>query len=251
MKTAIVTGASSGIGLQITRMLLRKEWTVYALSRSRSFPAGATKNLIRVPCDLLDTAAMTACVQDILTNVSGLDLLVNCAGIGVFGPHEQAKPEALSNMLRLNLEVPILLCRLTLRALKSSKGKIINISSVTAEKDSVFGCAYAGSKSGLSRFSTSLFEEVRKSGVGVTVVAPDLTRTAFYDSLDFAPDEDARAAILPEQVADAVAYIIESPDHLVVSEITLRPQINRIRRKPVEKGHGSDPSDRSGDHGSD
>ncbi|MBN1891760.1 MAG: SDR family oxidoreductase [Clostridiales bacterium] len=251
MKTAIVTGSSSGIGLQITRMLLQKEWTVYALSRSRPVPTGSTENLIHVPCDLLDTAAMTACVQDILTKAPALDLLVNCAGIGVFGPHEQANPESLSKMLRLNLEVPILLCQLTLRALKASKGKIINISSVTAEKDSVFGCAYSASKAGLSRFSTSLFEEVRKSGVGVTVVAPDLTRTAFYDSLDFVPDEDARAAILPEQIADAVAYIIESPDHLVVSEITMRPQINRIRRKPVKNGRDSDPSGKPLHHGSD
>lgn len=235
MKTAIVTGASSGIGLAITRMLLIKGWTVYAPARREFILPEVSGHLIRVPCDLLDTIAMRETIQTILAEAPELDLLINCAGIGVFGPHEQLKPEDLSDMLRLNLEVPILLCRLTLRALKASKGIIINISSVTAEKDSVFGCAYAASKAGLSRFSTSLFEEVRKYGVGVTVLQPDLTRTPFYDSLDFEPDTDAAAALLPEQIADAVSYILDAPDHLVVGEMTIRPQINRIRRKLAEK----------------
>jgi hypothetical protein len=241
MKTAIVTGASSGIGLAITRMLLTKGWTVYAPARREFTLPEASGRLIRIPCDLLDTIALRRVIQTILEESPGLDLLINCAGIGVFGPHEQLKPEELSDMLRLNLEVPILLCRLTLRALKASKGKIINISSVTAEKDSVFGCAYAASKAGLSRFSTSLFEEVRKSGVGVTVIAPDLTRTPFYDALDFEPDADSAAALLPGQIAEAVSYILNAPENLVVSEMTIRPQINRIRRKPAEKPDKTNP----------
>ncbi len=242
MKTAIVTGASSGIGLAITHMLLEKGWTVFAPARREFTLPEASGRLIRIPCDLLDAIALRDAIQTILEEAPAIDLLINCAGIGVFGPHEQLKPEDLSEMLRLNLEVPILLCRLTLRALKASTGKIINISSVTAEKDSVFGCAYAASKAGLSRFSTSLFEEVRKFGVGVTVIQPDLTRTPFYDSLDFEPDTDAATALLPEQIADAVAYILESPVNVVVGEMTIRPQINRIRRKLTEKRNNPGPS---------
>ena len=230
-KTALVTGASSGIGLAITRMLLLKGWAVYALARRECTLPEDSGRLIRVSCDLLDPKALRYAVDKILDEAPALDLLVNCAGIGLFGPHEQLPPEDLSAMLRLNLEVPILLCRLTLRALKASKGKIINISSVTAEKDSVFGCAYAGSKAGLTKFSKSLFEEIRKSGVGVSVIQPDLTRTEFFESIDFEPDADPAAALLPEQVADAVGYILDAPENLVVEELTLRPQINRIRRK--------------------
>ena len=244
-KIALVTGASSGIGLAITRMLLLKGWSVYALARREfTLPEGSGR-LIRVHCDLLDPKALRSAVDKILDEAPALDLLVNCAGIGLFGPHEQLKPEDLSEMLRLNLEVPILLCRLTLRALKASKGKIINISSITAEKDSVFGCAYAGSKAGLSKFSKSLLEEVRKSGVGVSVIQPDLTRTEFYESLDFEPDADPAAALLPGQVADAVVYILDAPENLVVEELTLRPQINRIRRKntgTTQRGKSVPPS---------
>ncbi len=230
-KTALVTGASSGIGLAITRMLLTKGWTVYALARREFSLPPESGRLRSVPCDLLDAKALCAAVDRVLSEAPAINLLVNCAGVGLFGPHEQLKPEKLSEMLRLNLEVPIILCRLTLRALKDSKGKIINISSVTAEKDSVFGCAYAASKAGLTKFSKSLQEEVRKSGVGVSVIQPDLTRTAFYESLDFEPDADPAAALLPEQVSDAVAYILDAPENLIVEELTLRPQINRIRRK--------------------
>jgi hypothetical protein len=120
-----------------------------------------------------------------------------------------------------------------------ARAKSINISSVTADKDSVFGCAYAATKAGLSHFSDSLFEEVRKSGVGVTVIQPDLTRTEFYDHLDFEPDPDPWAAIWPEQVADHVAYVIDTPDNMSVGKITLRPQINKIRRKTGDAGKAS------------
>jgi hypothetical protein len=232
MKTAIVTGASSGIGLEITRTLLHMDYKVYGLSRKEIPLPDSGSTLIPVECDLLETKKLQASVVAILDAEPTLDLLVNCAGTGLFGPHEQLNSEALSRMLRLNLEVPVLLCRLTLRALKASRGKIINISSITAEKDSTHACAYAASKAGLSHFSKSLFEEVRKYGVGVTVIQPDMTRTPFYDSLDFEPGIEAGAAILPEQVADAVRYILESSGNLVVSEVSLRPQLGRILRKP-------------------
>ncbi len=245
MKTAIVTGASSGIGLEITRTLLSMDYKVYGLSR-KAIPLPDSGALIRVKCDLLEVKKLNAVVSGILDAEPTLDLLVNCAGTGIFGPHEQLDPEELSRMLRLNLEVPVLLCRLTLRSLKASRGKIINISSITAEKDSTHGCAYAASKAGLSHFSKSLFEEVRKYGVGVTVIQPDMTRTPFYDTLDFEPGIEDGAAILPEQVADAVRYILESSGNLVVSEISLRPQLGRILRKPVpgkDIRGGSDSSD--------
>lgn len=231
MKTAIVTGASSGIGLQITRTLLGMDYKVYGLSR-KAIPLPDSGALCRVKCDLLESKSLRTALSGILEAEPTLDLLVNCAGIGLFGPHEQLDAEELSRMLRLNLEVPVLLCRLTLRALKASRGKIINISSITAEKDSTHACAYAASKAGLSHFSKSLFEEVRKYGVGVTVIQPDMTRTPFYDTLDFEPGPESGEAILPDQVADAVRYILGAPDNLVVSEITLRPQQNRILRKP-------------------
>lgn len=239
MKTAIVTGASSGIGLEITRTLLSMDYKVYGLSRKEIPLAESEGRLIHVRSDLLETKKLRAAVSGILNAEPTLDLLVNCAGTGLFGPHEQLDSEALSQMLRLNLEVPVLLCQLTLRALKASKGRIINISSITAEKHSTHACAYAASKAGLSHFSKSLFEEVRKYGVGVTVLQPDMTRTPFYDKLDFEPGIDADAAILPEQVADAVRYILESSCNFVVSEVSLRPQLGRILRKqPSEKdGH--------------
>lgn len=235
MKTAIITGASSGIGLEITRTLLDLDYKVYGFSRKAIPLPGYGDRLIHVKCDLLDTKKLPAAISGILDAESSLDLLVNCAGTGLFGPHEQLAPEAISEMLRLNLEVPVLMCRLTLRALKASRGEIINISSVTAEKTSTHACAYAASKAGLSHFSKSLFEEVRKYGVGVSVIQPDMTRTPFYDKLDFEPGAEHEAAILPGQVADAVRYILSSPGNLVVSEVSLRPQLGRILRKPPDK----------------
>lgn len=231
MKTAIVTGDSSGIGLEIVQTLLSMGYKVYGLSRRIRSSIPADKKMIPLSVDLLDEKALRSTIFDILSSESSLDLLVNNAGVGLFGPHEELEEDRLSEMIRLNLEVPILLCRLTLRALKKSRGKIINISSVTAERPSTHACAYAATKAGLTSFSKSLFEEVRKSGVGITVIQPDLTRTPFYDSLNFSPANEKEAAVLPGQVANAIRFVLTAEDNMVVSELTLRPQINRIVRK--------------------
>ena len=138
-------------------------------------------------------------------------------------------------MVRTNLEAPLVLCQLLLRTLKRNRGTIISISSITAKKISTHGCAYAATKAGLSHFFNSLFEEVRKYGVKVATIHPDITKTSFYDNLDFTYDDDREAALLPEQIADAVEYVLKAGDNLVVNDITLRPQINRIKRKAGNK----------------
>ena len=120
---------------------------------------------------------------------------------------------------------------LLLREIKKSAGFIINISSITAKKSSTHGCAYAATKAGLSHFATSLFDEVRKSGVKVVTIHPDITKTPFYDDLDFMYGDDAQSYIMPESVAQAVENILKQPEGTVISELTIRPQKHMISRK--------------------
>lgn len=230
MKTAIVTGASKGIGLAAAERLLRLGYRVYGISRTEP-EARPGEEFIPVCCDLLDTDRLVRVVEEITAGEPSVDLLVNNAGFGVFGPHETLSVPDLQRMIRTNLEAPVILTRLLLRELRKSRGQIINISSVTARKVSTHGCAYAATKAGLSHFSESLFEEVRKSGIRITTLQPDITRTHFYDSLDFTYADDPETSILAEQVADAVEYILSAGENLSVQEITLRPRKNQIRRK--------------------
>ncbi|NLN03472.1 MAG: SDR family oxidoreductase [Clostridiaceae bacterium] len=230
MKIAIVTGSSKGIGKSIVKRLLSLGYKVYGISRTVAFE---DENFIPVVCDILDTNSLLEAVDEIRKKESRLDLLVNNAGIGVFGPHEQLNAKDLQKMVRLNLEAPILLTNRLLREIIHSKGTVIFISSVTAKKTSTYGCAYAATKAGLSKFAESLFEEVRKKGVKITVIHPDMTMTNFYDKSDFTCDDNDDTYISSEQVADCVEFVLNMDSNLVVNDITLRPQINRIKRKKV------------------
>lgn len=124
----------------------------------------------------------------------------------------------------------ILTCQ-PLRTLKKNRGYIINISSVTASASNPHGCAYGATKAGLSSFSRSLFDEARKYGVRVVTISPDMTQTNLYRNADFKEGEELESYLLPEEVACAVEYVLTQRDGLVISDITLKPQLHRITRK--------------------
>ena len=125
----------------------------------------------------------------------------------------------------------MILTQQLLRHFKKNAGVIINISSVTAELNNPHGCAYGATKAGLSSFSRSLFDEVRKYGVRVVNIQPDMTKTDLYRNADFTQGEEESSYLLPEEVADTVRDIIQMRDGVVVTEITMRPQLHRIRRR--------------------
>ena len=161
-------------------------------------------------------------------------VLVNNAGTAYYGLHEELNPQKIQQMVRVNLEVPMILAQQLLRILKKHAGYMINIASVTANGTNPHGCAYGATKAGLSSFSHSLFEEARKYGVKVVTVFPDMTRTNLYRNADFQESEEIMARLLPSEVAQAVEFALNQREGLVVSDITLKPQLHRIQRKKRE-----------------
>ena len=130
----------------------------------------------------------------------------------------------------------MILTQLLMRELKRTHGYIINISSVTASQTNPHGAAYGATKAALTSFSRSIFEEARKYGVKVTTIAPDMTQTNLYRNADFSTDDgEQRAYLLPGEVAEAVEYVLDRREGMVVSEMTLRPQLHRIKRKQPEE----------------
>ena len=125
----------------------------------------------------------------------------------------------------------MILTQQLLRGLKRQKGTIINISSVTASQANPHGCAYGATKAGISSFTKSLFEEARKYGVRVASICPDMTKTELYRNADFTVGEEVESYLLPEEVAQAVEFILNQREGLVVTELTLRPQLHRIQKK--------------------
>ncbi|SKA91238.1 hypothetical protein SAMN05443428_11126 [Caloramator quimbayensis] len=230
MKTAIITGASSGIGLELSKSLIESGFKVYGFGRNFDENNLKDTNFIPVICDLTNVDNLTQIIKGIKSK-EDVYVLVNNAGVGYFGPHEELNSRKIHEMVMINLEVPLILTQQLLRDLKKNEGYIINISSVTAKKISTYGCAYAATKAGLSHFAESLFEEVRKYGVKVVTIHPDITKTNFYRNANFKEGEKEDTYIYPAEIADAVKMVLTQREGLVLTDITLKPQRHRISRK--------------------
>lgn len=227
---AVITGASSGIGLKISRMLGQMGYEVFGFGRNfREEAFWQEKPYHAIVCDLNDTDKMRSHVKQIAAQNS-VRVLVNNAGAGYYGLHEELNPKKIQEMVRTNLEAPMILTQLLLRDLKKNAGYIINIASVTANESNPHGCAYGATKAGLASFTRSLFDEARKYGVKVCAIYPDLTKTNLYRNADFKEGDELESYLLPEEVAGAVEYILKQRDGVVAAEIVLKPQIHRIKR---------------------
>lgn len=236
MKTAVVTGATSGIGLSITGKLLDSGYKVHGIGRDFSKAGVERERFIRWQCDLTDSSALKQVVQTIIKEEqNGIDVLINSAGVAYFAPHEELSWTQIEAMIDTNLKAPILLSNIFLRSIRSKAGFIINIASITGEINSRWGGPYAASKAGLIHFGKNLFEDVRKNGVKVVTIVPDLTDTPFYDSLNFSPGEDINAHLDPETIADAVLNILDQPQGTVITQLTIRPQKHQIDKKKRKK----------------
>ena len=226
---AIITGASSGIGLEISKVLCSLNYEVFGIGRN--FDNAFTKNSFhKIVCDLLDTEKLCATVKEISAQ-NRITVLINNAGTAYYGLHEELNVKKIQQMVRTNFEAPMILTCSLLRDLKKNKGYVINISSVTATGSNPHGCAYGATKAGLSSFSHSLFDEARKYGVKVVTISPDMTKTNLYRNANFREGDEAESYLLPEEVAQAVEYVLSRREGLVVSDITLKPQLHRITRK--------------------
>lgn len=232
---AIVTGASSGIGLAIAQTLCGLGYRAYGFGRN--FERDEAKRLQQdytnfnpVVCDLLDTTHMCDEVKEIRKKET-IKILVNAAGVGYYGLHEELSVKQIQTLVRTNLEVPMILTNRLLRTLKENHGYIINVSSITAKKTNPHGCVYGAVKAGLTNFGESLFEEARKYGVKVTNLHPDMTDTNLYRDADFTCSDAEGCVLFADEVASAVRYVLSQRDGVVVPDITIRPQYHRIARK--------------------
>ena len=232
MKTVLLTGASSGIGLATGLKLSSEGYIVYGIGRTFDEAVVYPKNFHKIPCDITDSKALSRTLQEIRTHMSepAPDILIHSAGVGLYGLQETLKPANLQAMIRTNLEAPILLTTEFLSFMKQRKsGHIIFLSSVTAKKSNTYGCAYGATKAGILSFANSLFDEARKCGIKITTLLPDMTKTKLYRNADFTADETA--CLFPEDIADTISYILSCGDHLNITELTIQPQLHRIQKK--------------------
>jgi len=220
MKVTIVTGASSGIGKEITKKLLSLNYKVIGVSRSIKQDDFKDKNFTPLQADLSnETSTLLACEY---LKKENAHMLINCAGFGRFEPHEELSQKTIIEMICVNLTAPILLTNALLRDLKNNNGYLININSIEALRASKFAAVYSATKAGLKAFGDSLFEETRKSGLSITNINPDMTQSSFYDELRFETSAKDDEKLLCEDIANTVEHVISMRKGAVVSDYTIR-----------------------------
>ena len=233
MKIALVTGASSGIGKEISIMLLKNNYKIYGIGRNfNKTQSIKDENFIEIICDISNIDELKK-IKNYIENKDKIDILVNSAGVGEFKPLEEMSIESIIKIINTNLLAPTILTNLFLRDLKNTKGSIFNITSIEAIKHSKFSAIYSASKAGLRNFGLSLFEEVRKSGVKVVTINPDITKTNFFDNLNFKEGENPLSYIEPTCIAEAIENILNLRDGTIITEITVRTQILQIQKRKV------------------
>jgi 3-oxoacyl-[acyl-carrier protein] reductase len=217
-KSALVTGASGGIGGAIARALHARGAQV-ALSGTRVAPLEALRDELGdgafvVACDLSDAAAVEALPKAAAEAMGAVDILVNNAGITRDNLFMRMSDAEWQSVIDVNLTSTFRLCRGVLRGMMKARwGRIVNISSVVGATGNPGQGNYAAAKAGMVGMSKSLAAEVASRGITVNCIAPGFIETAMTDKLN----DDQKAKILgqipagrmgtAEEIASAVIYL--------------------------------------------
>ncbi len=228
-KVAIVTGGSRGIGLAIARALVADGTQVAVTGRSEAHLSAARPKIEAAGPGKVETLQadvrryddMTRAVGATVARFGGLDILINNAGIGIFGGVAAMTPEQWSEVIDTNLTGVFNATRAALPHLqRRGGGFIINISSLAGKNPFADGAAYCASKAALNAFSEALMQETRYDNIRVSYVLPGSVATAF-SSGDEAKGADWKIA--PDEVAEVVVNLLRHNPRSLPSRVELRP----------------------------
>ncbi|MGX5827977.1 oxidoreductase [Mesorhizobium sp. 43Arga] len=219
-KTAVVTGASSGIGRASAEILARAGFTVFGTSRKTSNQG--SNGISMLVCDVTDDASVASLISTVLGKTGRIDLLVNNAGIGLLGGAEESSVSQSQALFDVNLFGVMRMTHAVLPSMRRrGEGRIVNIGSILGLVPAPYSAHYSAVKHALEGYSESLDHEVRAFNIRVSVIEPAFVRTVF-DQNGFEPDsvmkeyDEARAGLeallrdvmpkadLPEVVAKVV-----------------------------------------------
>lgn len=229
-KTAIVTGASRGIGKAIALALGDEKMRLALLARSTDQLAEVVENVrasggeaLAVPCDLTDPAAVENSLKRIDQHFDSLDVLISNAGIFLEKPIVEITLEEWDRVLRTNLTGTFLICRSALAKMKDQKGgRIIAIASSASTQGFIHQGAYCASKHGLLGFTRCLSIEAKPYNVHVHTICPGGVRTGLLKDTYMGERVSQGDLIEPENIADLVRFLIRQPANIDIPEIIMK-----------------------------
>ncbi|MFP8487705.1 SDR family oxidoreductase [Gracilimonas sp. Q87] len=226
-KIAIVTGASSGIGAEFSKMLVENESTVYGLARSKDKLKKLRNDLGEkfqpVPMDITDADALEKWVASTFDANHQPDALINNAGVMYSANVDETTMDQWHSMINVNLNGIFYLTRLVVPLMKENENvcHIINISSIAGIMGNPTISAYNASKFGVRGFSEALFKELRYDGIKVTCVFPGSIDTDLFEKIDGV--ENHPNMMKTTDISSTVKFLLETDDNYLINEITMRP----------------------------
>jgi 3-oxoacyl-[acyl-carrier protein] reductase len=226
-EVALVTGASRGIGRAIALRLAELGASLAICGRDAQALASVETELKKCGvmvysqvADVTRSSEVTSFVAKTESALGAISILINNAGIGLFGPTHQKTEADWDRVLDTNLKSVFLLSReVAPSMIRRGKGDIINISSLAGRNAFVGGGIYCASKWGLQGLSACMAEDLRDHGIRVSTVCPGSVATAFSGS----KPKDPSKALTAADVAHAVAMLVTQGPQSFISEVQLRP----------------------------
>ncbi len=231
-RTVLVTGASSGIGRAVARLLLERGHHVIGTSRNCNRFVQRHPNFSCIAMDFAKADDIPQQARDLEKKFPALDAVVFSAGYGQFGSLEEFSFHQIDKLMTVNFIAQAFLTRALLPKLKQKKHcNLIYIGSEAALQGSRKGSIYCASKFALRGFSQALRDECAKTNVRVSLINPGMVQTAFFDKLAFMPGEGNKQSLRAEDIADTVSYILQTDNHVVIDEISINPANKVIQFK--------------------
>lgn len=233
-KIAIVTGASKGLGRAIATALVHKGCIVYGLARNGQVLSQVQRELGElfkpIPLDMTDSKAVQSWVVETFSEDYGPDILINNAGLGFFKSVDKTSLEEWHDAMNINLNALYYITSAITPLMKarSTSCHIINIGSILGRIGRSEGTAYCASKFGVRGFSEALYIELRPYNIKVTCLNPGSIETDFFESSGIFPHDNM---LHPEDLANTVVHVLETPDNMLINELIIRP----LNPKPPTK----------------
>jgi NADP-dependent 3-hydroxy acid dehydrogenase YdfG len=184
--------------------------------------AKAIRHALPIPTDVRSREQVERLISQTTTTLGPIDILVNAAGVGVFGGVAGFSDMDYDTIMDTNLRGIFHTCRSVLPSMIArSAGDIVNIASIAGKVGSANRAVYCASKFGVVGFSQSLGEEVRQHGIRVAVVCPGSTNSAFHNGRS--SDEQRTRMLAPTDIAAAVRSLVTQAPNSFISEIVIRP----------------------------
>ncbi len=227
----MITGASKGIGKATAFAFAAAGAKVVLAARTRETLEQVAAELretgaeaLAVPTDVTNVDAVEQLIQRTLDVYQHVDILINNAGIGYFGPIVDFEPDDWDAVLNSNLKAVYLCAKYALPSmLERGSGQIINVLSVAAKIAFQASSAYCAAKAGALALTKVLASEVRQQNIRVTAVLPGSVHTPFWDDVPEHPDFEQM--LTPEHVADTIVSICQQPPGMVTEEIAVMPPL--------------------------